>query len=85
MRRGFAPIIAIAVVAAFLVGIGATVAYFKIKNQPTLVTKIIYPYEKPQSAIPSPLLTKRFTLKKEVQIGKHIHQPFPNTRFVIRT
>ena len=35
MRRGFAPIIIIALIAAFLIGIAATVGYFKLKPQPT--------------------------------------------------
>ena len=36
MRRGFAPIIIIALVAAFLIGIGATVGYFQSKSNPRL-------------------------------------------------
>ena len=39
---------------AAVIGIGATVAYFKIKSQPALVTKITYPSEKPQVATASP-------------------------------
>ncbi len=54
MRRGFAPIVIVAIIAAFLIGIGATVAYLKLQSQPTLVTKITYPSEKPQSATATP-------------------------------
>lgn len=39
MHKGLAPIIAIAIVAAFLIGIGAIVGYFKLKSKPTAKTQ----------------------------------------------
>ncbi len=38
MQRAFAPIIIIVVIAAFLIGIAATVGYFKLKPKPTAPT-----------------------------------------------
>jgi len=35
MRKGFAPIVALAIAVAFLIGIGAAVGYFKLKPKPT--------------------------------------------------
>ena len=49
MRRGFAPIIAIAIVAAFLIGIGATVGYLKLKSKSTSQTQQTTPKASPES------------------------------------
>ena len=47
MRRGFAPIIIIALIAAFVIGIGATVGYFKLKPKPTVPTSQVQPSPTP--------------------------------------
>ena len=49
MRRGFAPIIIIALIAAFLIGIAATAAYFKLKSKPTPQPQQTTPKASPES------------------------------------
>ena len=64
MRRGFAPIIVIAIITVLLIGIGATVAYFQLNEKPSIQNHI--DQETPTITSPTPSTTPSATIDETI-------------------